>query len=120
VLPLRPLPPLRRDHGREKPSPPTPPETPAADTIITTPTDAAAKDPMAALNWRFLPSIRSAGPVCVEILFLRSSGKPPSGAKRCVFITAVPIIVQSCSRGGRGILEDMCYEERRRAEACVN
>ena len=31
-----------------------------------------------------------------------------------MFITAV----QSCPRGGRGIVEDMCYE-RRRAEACA-
>ena len=60
----------------------------------------------------------------------------------CVFITAVPItklfareeggeglqcvcvlllqdLVQSCSRGGRRRVEDMCYE-RRRAEACVD
>jgi hypothetical protein len=28
-------------------------------------------------------------------------------------------LLQSCSRGGRGMLEDMCYEGRR-AEACVN
>ena len=28
-------------------------------------------------------------------------------------------LLQSCSRGGRGIVEDMCYE-RRRAEACVD
>jgi hypothetical protein len=27
--------------------------------------------------------------------------------------------LQTCSRGGRGIVEDMCYE-RRRAEACVD
>ena len=27
----------------------------------------------------------------------------------CVFIAAVPVI-KSCSRGGRGIVEDMCYE----------
>ena len=27
-------------------------------------------------------------------------------------------LLQSWSRGGRGIVEDMCYE-RRRAEACV-
>jgi hypothetical protein len=91
VPPPRPLPPLCRDHGRQKPSPPTPPETPAADTIMTTPTDAAAKDLTAALNWLFLPSILSAGPVCVEILVLRSSGKAPYGAEQCVFITAVPI-----------------------------
>ncbi len=49
----------------------------------------------------------------------------------CVFITAVPITklfecVYYCSTyykgvrvGGRGIVEDMCYE-RRRAEACVH
>ena len=29
-------------------------------------------------------------------------------------------LLQSCSRGGGGIVEDMCYERRRlRAEACV-
>ena len=28
-------------------------------------------------------------------------------------------LLQSCSRGGRGIVEDMCYE-RRRAEALVD
>ena len=28
-------------------------------------------------------------------------------------------ILESCSRWGRGIVEDMCYE-RRRAEACVD
>jgi hypothetical protein len=27
-------------------------------------------------------------------------------------------LLQRCSRGGRGIVEDMCYE-RRRAEACA-
>ena len=35
----------------------------------------------------------------------------------CVFITQY--LSQSCSRGGRGIVEDMCYEGRR-AEACVD
>jgi hypothetical protein len=34
-----------------------------------------------------------------------------------VFITALPIT--KLFAGGRGILEDMCYEGRR-AEACVN
>jgi hypothetical protein len=28
-------------------------------------------------------------------------------------------LLQSCSRGRRGIVEDMCYD-RRRAEACVD
>jgi hypothetical protein len=28
-------------------------------------------------------------------------------------------LLQRCSRGGRGIVEDMCYE-RRRAEVCVD
>ena len=36
----------------------------------------------------------------------------------CVFIL-LQDLVQSCLCGGRGILEDMCYE-RRRAEACVD
>jgi len=39
------------------------------------------------------------------------------GSHECVFITVVPII--SCSHGGRGIVEDMCYE-RLRAEDCVD
>jgi hypothetical protein len=34
----------------------------------------------------------------------------------CLFLQ---YLLQSCSRGGRGIVEDMCYQ-RRRAEACVN
>jgi hypothetical protein len=44
----------------------------------------------------------------------------------CVFITCVCMLclllqdlVQSCARGGRRIVEDMCYEIRR-AEACVD
>jgi hypothetical protein len=47
----------------------------------------------------------------------------------CVFITVVPntmllclllqYLIQSCARGGRRIVEDMCYEIRR-AEACVD
>jgi hypothetical protein len=37
----------------------------------------------------------------------------------CVFIIVLQYLLQSCSRGGRGILEDMCYEGRR-AKACVN
>jgi hypothetical protein len=36
----------------------------------------------------------------------------------CVFITAVPI-TKLFAWGGRGIVEDMCYE-RLRAEACVD
>jgi hypothetical protein len=57
------------------------------------------------------------------------------GVYEGVFITAVPItklfarvcvcvlllqdLLQSCARGGRRRVEDMCYE-RRRAEACVD
>ena len=37
--------------------------------------------------------------------------------QRCVCLL-LQYLLQSCSRGGRGIVEDMCYE-RRRAEACV-
>ena len=37
---------------------------------------------------------------------------------RCVCLL-LQDLVQSCLRGGGGILEDMCYE-RRRAEACVD
>ena len=37
------------------------------------------------------------------------------GLDRCVCLLLQGLL-QSCSRGGRGIVEDMCYE-RRRAEA---
>ena len=39
----------------------------------------------------------------------------------CVFTTAERLqdLLQSCARGGRRIVEDMCYEIRR-AEACVD
>jgi hypothetical protein len=38
----------------------------------------------------------------------------------CVFLfLLLQYLLQSCSRGGRGIVKDMCYE-RRRAEACVD
>ena len=42
----------------------------------------------------------------------------------CMFITGVCALLlqdllQSCSRGGGRIVEDMCYEIRR-AEACVD
>jgi hypothetical protein len=64
---------------------------------------------------------------------LRRRGQPRA---KCVFITAGPIIklcaaagvcvclllqylIQSCARGGRRIVEEMCYEIRR-AEACVD
>ena len=36
-----------------------------------------------------------------------------------LFIDAVKYLLPRCSRGGRGIVEDMRYE-RRRAEACVD
>jgi hypothetical protein len=39
----------------------------------------------------------------------------------CVFITAVCVqyLIQSCARGGRRIVEDMCYEIRQ-AKVCVD
>jgi hypothetical protein len=43
-----------------------------------------------------------------------------TSATVCVFITAVPITkLFDRQRGGRGIVEDMCYE-RRRAEVFVD
>ena len=40
------------------------------------------------------------------------------GSQLLLFITA-ELLIQSCARGGRRIVEDMCYEIRR-AEACVD
>jgi hypothetical protein len=39
-------------------------------------------------------------------------------AETCVYLL-LQYLIQSCSRGGRRIVEDMCYEIRR-AEACVD
>jgi hypothetical protein len=36
----------------------------------------------------------------------------------CVFFL-LQYLLERCSRGGSGIVEDMCYK-RRRAEACVD
>jgi hypothetical protein len=41
----------------------------------------------------------------------------PSRTSVCVLL--LQDLLQSCSRGGRRRVEDMCYE-RRRAEACVD
>jgi hypothetical protein len=49
--------------------------------------------------------------VYVYILRLGESG--------CVCVLLLQDLLQSCSRGGRRRVEDMCYE-RRRAEACVD
>ena len=38
---------------------------------------------------------------------------------RCVCVLLLQDLLQSCSRGGRRRVENMCYE-RRRAEACVD
>ena len=59
----------------------------------------------------------SSGACCV------GQGHGQSGARRrgepnvCVLL--LQDLVQSCARGGRRRVEDMCYE-RRRAEACVD
>jgi hypothetical protein len=38
----------------------------------------------------------------------------------CVYLSLLlQYLIQSCARGGRRIVEDMCYEIRR-AEACVD
>ena len=68
-------------------------------------------------------------------MFITAAPSTKLFARVCVFITAVPItklfaytcvcvlllqdLLQSCARGGRRRVEDMCYE-RRRAEACVD
>jgi hypothetical protein len=57
----------------------------------------------------------AAGGKCVE-----STGRPNRDSCVCVCVCLLLYLLQSCSRGGgRGIVEDMCYE-RRRAEACVD
>jgi hypothetical protein len=40
-------------------------------------------------------------------------------ARACVCVLLLQDLLQSCARGGRRRVEDMCYE-RRRAEACVD
>jgi hypothetical protein len=40
-------------------------------------------------------------------------------SKWCVCVLLLQDLLQSCARGGRRRVEDMCYE-RRRAEACVD
>ena len=41
------------------------------------------------------------------------------GTNVCVCVLLLQDLLQSCARGGRRRVEDMCYE-RRRAEACVD
>jgi hypothetical protein len=41
------------------------------------------------------------------------------GVEVCVCVLLLQDLLQSCARGGRRRVEDMCYE-RRRAEACVD
>ena len=52
---------------------------------------------------------------------VRSAGSP--GLRRPKFrivcVLLLQDLLQSCARGGRRRVEDMCYE-RRRAEACVD
>ena len=45
--------------------------------------------------------------------------KIPGWLVQCVCVLLLQDLLQSCSRGGRRRVEDMCYE-RRRAEACVD
>jgi hypothetical protein len=42
-----------------------------------------------------------------------------TGVYHCVCVFLLQDLLQSCARGGRRRVEDMCYE-RRRAEACVD
>jgi hypothetical protein len=44
---------------------------------------------------------------------------PGSVCRCCVLCLLLQYLIQSCARGGRRIVEDMCYEIRR-AEACVD
>jgi hypothetical protein len=43
----------------------------------------------------------------------------PAGTRDSVCVLLLQDLLQSCARGGRRRVEDMCYE-RRRAEACVD
>jgi hypothetical protein len=43
-------------------------------------------------------------------------GTTPQPSSVCLLLQ---YLIQSCSRGERGIVEDMCYE-RRQAKACVD
>jgi hypothetical protein len=48
----------------------------------------------------------------------RLRGHPEGPEALCVCLL-LQYLIQSCARGGRRIVEDMCYEIRR-AEACVD
>jgi hypothetical protein len=52
-------------------------------------------------------------------LFERHQRPIEAPIDRCVCVLLLQDLLQSCSRGGRRRVEDMCYE-RRRAEACVD
>jgi phosphoribosyl-dephospho-CoA transferase len=49
-----------------------------------------------------------------DMISLRRRGRR---TQRCCLL--LEYLIQSCARGGRRIVEDMCYEIRR-AEACVD
>jgi hypothetical protein len=49
----------------------------------------------------------------------RSQSKSTNVVREGVCVLLLQDLLQSCARGGRRRVEDMCYE-RRRAEACVD
>ena len=50
---------------------------------------------------------------------LAMTGEITKLVSQCVCVLLLQDLLQSCARGGRRRVEDMCYE-RRRAEACVD
>jgi hypothetical protein len=71
-----------------------------------------------AVQWHGSAPRSRGGPVEKEDAKTRSPyGYLPIAKRVCVLL--LQDLLQSCSRGGRRRVEDMCYE-RRRAEACVD
>ena len=70
--------------------------------------------PRGALN---LPAARFLQTGRFDPLFPRAGARRPGSRRRCCLF--LQYLIQSCARGGRRIVEDMCYEIQR-AEACVD
>jgi hypothetical protein len=68
------------------------------------------------VRWR-KEALSAVGSQCCKFLSVAQSWLPCDEASRVCLL--LQYLIQSCARGGRRIVEDMCYEIRR-AEACVD
>jgi hypothetical protein len=66
------------------------------------------------------PVAEKKGSACEENLMCAGDTPVKSQREKMVCVCLLlQYLIQSCARGGRRIVEDMCYEIRR-AEACVD